>query len=156
MSHLNPLISAICNGLLPCWVFLPCPCPPLYIWGDRITWKVLAEYSWSPTTTQLGSFLFTAAGSTPIRVVTIEVRYINELSLSLEHSMPITSPAARVWQAPELFVAESYRRRVLEKASSSASSALSALNIHHMLLSLQSSMSSSLPSTSGCFEAVRC
>ena len=64
--------------------------------GDRVTWKILAEYSWSPTTTQLGSFLFTAAGSTPIRVVTIEVRYINELSLSLEHSMPITSHAARV------------------------------------------------------------
>ena len=77
-------------------VFRAGPCPPLYIRGDKVTWKVLAEYSWSPTTTQLGSFLFTAAGSTPIRVVTIEVRYINELSLSLEHSMPITSPAARV------------------------------------------------------------
>ena len=70
------------------------PCPPLYIRGDRVTWKVLAEYSWSPTTTQSGSFLCTAASSTPIRVVTKEVRYIHKLSLTLEHSMPISSPAA--------------------------------------------------------------
>ena len=62
--------------------------------GDRVTWKVLSEYSWSPTTTQLGSFLCTAANSTPIRVVTKEVRYIHELSLTLEYSMPISSPAA--------------------------------------------------------------
>ena len=45
------------------------PCPPLYIWGDRVTWKVLAEYSWSPTTTRSDSFLCTAASSMPIRVV---------------------------------------------------------------------------------------
>ena len=44
--------------------------------GDRFTWKVLAEYSWSPTTIRLGSFLCTAASSTPIRVVTKEVRYM--------------------------------------------------------------------------------
>jgi len=69
------------------------PCPPLYIRGDRVTWKVLAEYSWSPTTTQSGSFLCTAASSMPIRVVTKEVRYIHELSLTLEHSMSISSPA---------------------------------------------------------------
>ena len=62
--------------------------------GDRVTWKVLAEYSWSPTTTQSGSFLHIAASSTPIRVVTREVRYIHELSLTLEHSMPTSSPAA--------------------------------------------------------------
>src|SRR6185503_12897333 len=56
--------------------------------------KVLAEYSWSPTTTQSGSFLCTAACSTPIRIITREVRYIHELSITLEHSMPISSPAA--------------------------------------------------------------
>ena len=70
------------------------PCPPLYIRGDRVTWKVLAQYSWSPTTTQSGSFLCTITSSTPIRVVTTEVRYIHNLSLTLEHSMPISSPAA--------------------------------------------------------------
>ena len=69
------------------------PCPPLYIRGDRVTWKVLTEYSWSPTATQSGSFLCTAASSMPIRVVKKEVRYIHELSLTLEHSMSITSPA---------------------------------------------------------------
>ena len=69
------------------------PCPPLYIRGDRVTWKILAEYSWRPTITQSGSFLYTAASSTPIRVVTREVRFIHELSLTLEHSMPISSPA---------------------------------------------------------------
>ena len=71
------------------------PCPPLYIRGDRVTWKVLAEYSWSPTTTQSSSFLHTAASSTPIRVVTREVRYIYELSLTLEHSMSVSSSAAQ-------------------------------------------------------------
>src|SRR6185436_10268883 len=70
------------------------PCPPLYIRGDRVTWKVLAEYSWSPTTTQSGSFLCTAASLTPIRVVTREVRYIHKLSLTLEHSMSVSSPVA--------------------------------------------------------------
>ena len=29
-------------------VFRGCLCPPLYIRGDKVTWKVLAEYSWSP------------------------------------------------------------------------------------------------------------
>ena len=90
------------NTLRPVWLFvLPQvlmmfrggPCPPLYIRGDKITWKVLAEYSWSPTTTQQGSFLCTAASSTPIQVVTRGVRYIHELSLILEHSMSISSPA---------------------------------------------------------------
>ena len=65
-----------------------------YISGrDRVTWKVLAEYSWSPTTTQSGIFLCTAASSTSIRVVTKEVRYIHELSLTLEHSISISNPA---------------------------------------------------------------
>ena len=31
--------------------------PALINLGDRVTWKVLAEYSWSPSTTQSGSFL---------------------------------------------------------------------------------------------------
>ena len=70
------------------------PCPPLYIRGNRVTWKVLAEYSWSPTTARYGSFLCTAASSTLIRVVTKEVRYIHDLSLTLEYSMPISSPTA--------------------------------------------------------------
>jgi len=70
------------------------PCPPLNIRGDEVTLKVLVEYSWNPTTTQSGSFLCTAASFTPIRVVTREVRYIHVLSLTLEHSMPISSPAA--------------------------------------------------------------
>src|SRR6185503_6382445 len=61
--------------------------------GDRVIWKVLAEYSWSPSTARSGSFLCTAASSTPIWVVTKRVRYIHELSLTLEHSMPISSPA---------------------------------------------------------------
>ena len=65
----------------------------IYPGGDRVTWKVLAEYSWSPTTTQSGSFLYTAASSMSIRVVTKEVRYIHELSLTLEHFMSISSPA---------------------------------------------------------------
>src|SRR6185295_9510366 len=58
-----------------------------------VTWKVLAEYSWSPTTTQSGSFLCTEASSMPIRVVTKEARYIHELSLTLEQSISISSPA---------------------------------------------------------------
>jgi len=74
--------------------------PALIYSGDRVTWKVLAEYSWSPTTTQSGSFLYTAASSTPIRVVTREVRYIHKLSLTLEHSMPISSPAASGLTSP--------------------------------------------------------
>ena len=61
--------------------------------GDRVTWKILTEYSWSPTTTQSDSFLCTTASSTPIRVVTKEVRYIHELFLTLEHSTPVSSPA---------------------------------------------------------------
>ena len=69
------------------------PAHPYISGGDRVTWKVLAEYSWNPTTTQSCSFLCTTASSTPIRVVTREVRYIHKLSLTLEYSMPISSPA---------------------------------------------------------------
>ena len=68
--------------------------PALTYPGDRVTWKVLAEYSWSPTTTQSGSFLCTVASSMPMRVVTKEVRYIHELSLTLEHSISVSNPAA--------------------------------------------------------------
>ena len=64
------------------------------------TWKVLAEYSWSLTTVRSGSFLCTEASSTPIRVVTREVMYIHELSLTLEYSMPINSPAAPSLTSP--------------------------------------------------------
>ena len=60
--------------------------------NNRVTWTILAEYSWNSTTTQSGSFLCTAASSTPIRVVTKVVRYIHELFLTLEYSMPISSP----------------------------------------------------------------
>src|SRR6185503_11740374 len=86
------------------------PCPLLYIRGDRVTWKVLAEYSWSPTTTQSGSFLCTAASSMPIRVVTREVRYIHELSLTLEHSMSIS-------RCPGSDKPRALRSRVLQASS---------------------------------------
>ena len=71
-----------------------------------------SEYSWSPTTTQSGNLLCTAASSTPIRVVTKEIRYIHELSLILEHSMPISSPAA-----PDLTSPRALRSRVLQASS---------------------------------------
>ena len=58
-------------------------------------------YMESPSRVQLesyyntiGSILCTAASSTPIRVVTREVRYIHELSLTLQYSIPISSLAA--------------------------------------------------------------
>ena len=70
------------------------PAHPYISGEDRVIWKVLAEYSWSPTTTQSGSFLCTVASSTPIWVVTKEIRYIHKLSLTLEHSMPISRLAA--------------------------------------------------------------
>ena len=70
------------------------PAHPYIFWRDRVTWKVLAEYSWSPTITLSDSFLCTTASSTPIRVVTKEVRYINVLSLTLEYSVPMSSSAA--------------------------------------------------------------
>ena len=76
--------------------------PALIYPGDKVTWKVLAEYSWSPTTIQSGSFLHTAASFTPIQVVTRDVRYIHESSLTLEHSMPMSSPAAPGLTIPSL------------------------------------------------------
>ena len=68
--------------------------PALIYPGGQGYMEVLAEYSGNPTTTQWGSFLCTVASSTPIRVVKREVRYIHELFLTLEHSIPIISPAA--------------------------------------------------------------
>ena len=109
------IISYVLCGLycLRCWwLFGGGPCPPLYIQGDRVTWKVLAEYSWSPTTAWSGSFLCTAASPTPIRVVTREVTYIHELSLTLEHSMPISSPAAQGLTSPQAL-----RSRVLQTSN---------------------------------------
>ena len=88
------------------------PARPYIFRGDRVTWKVLAEYSWSPTTIQSGSFLCTVAHSMSIRVVTKEVRYIHELSLTLEHSMPISSSAA-----PGLISPRALRSRVLQASS---------------------------------------
>ena len=52
--------------------------------------RVLLESYYNP----VGKFPCATASSTPIRVVTKEVRYIHELSLTLEHFMPISSPAA--------------------------------------------------------------
>ena len=51
--------------------------------------RVLLESYYNP----VGLFLCTSASSTSIRVVTKEVRYIHALSLTLEHSMPMSSPA---------------------------------------------------------------
>ena len=42
----------------------------------------------------IGWFPCIAASSTPIRIVTREVRYIHDLSLTLEHSIPISNPVA--------------------------------------------------------------
>ena len=88
------------------------PARPYISGGDRVTWNVLAEYSWSLTTTQSGSFLCIAAGSTPIRVVTKEVRYIHELSLTLEYSMSISSPAV-----PGLISPRALHSQVLQASS---------------------------------------
>ena len=86
----------LCGGLycLRCRCLWRGSLPALTYPGDRVTWKVLAEYSWSPTTTQSGSFFCTAASTTRIRVVTREAKYIHELSLTLEHSMSVSSPVA--------------------------------------------------------------
>ena len=130
------------------------PCPPLYIRGDRVTWKVLAEYSWNPTTTQSGSFLYTAANSTPIRVVTREIRYIHELSLILttcyaykqsrcpgSDKLPSSSEPSPT--GVEYFAG---RLRVLQVVKTP----------FRLLLSLPSDTSSSPPCTSECLEAMRC
>ena len=103
--------------------------PALIYPGDMFTWKVRAEYNWSLTTTRSGSFFCNAASPTPIRAVTREVRYIHELSLTLEHSISVSSPAARGLTSPGVFIAESYRRRVLGWASSSISSSQNILPV---------------------------
>ena len=48
----------------------------------------------------VGLFHCNASSSTPIRVVTREARYIHALSLTLEHSMPISSPVAPTLTSP--------------------------------------------------------
>ena len=88
------------------------PADPYISGGTGLHEKILAEYSWNPTTTQSGSFLCTAASSTSIWVVTREVRYIHELSLTLEHSMHISSPTA-----PGLTSPRALRSRVLQASS---------------------------------------
>ena len=40
-------VDDVSRGSLPALIYL----------GDRVTWKVLAEYSWSPSTIRSGSFL---------------------------------------------------------------------------------------------------
>ena len=133
--------------------FLRGSLPALIYPGDRIIWKVLAEYSWSPTTTQLNSFLYTATSSTPIRVVTRELRYIHELSLTLEHSMPISSPAALGLTSPRAL-----RSRVLQASSTWTASLSTSSSQNTLPIASGSSFryDSSPPSTSGCFEAVMC
>ena len=81
--------------------------PALIYPGDRVTWKVLAEYSWSPTTTRSGSFLVLQLVLRLFGKLQ-EVRYIHELSLILEHSMSISSPAA-----PGLTIPQALCSRVL-------------------------------------------
>ena len=88
------------------------PARPYISEGTWLHGKVLDEYSWSPTTTQSDSFLCTTASSTPIRVVIRDVRYIQELSLTLEHSMPISNPAAPGQKSPRAL-----RSRVLQTSS---------------------------------------
>ena len=121
--------------------------------GGQVTWKVLAKYSWSPTTTQSGSFLCTAASSTLIWVVTKEVRYIHKLSLTLEHSMPISSPAT-----PGLTSPRALHSRVLQASSTwwASSSTSSSQNVLLVASGPSLDMPSGPSSTSGCFEAVRC
>ena len=68
-SCVIPYVLCCCLYCLRCWCVWRGPCPPLFIQGDRVTWKVLAEHSWNPITTQSGSFLCTADSSMPIQVV---------------------------------------------------------------------------------------
>ena len=60
----------------------------------------------------VGQFPCTSANSMPIRAVTREVRYIHELSLTLEYSVPISSPAA-----PGLTSPRALHSRVLQASS---------------------------------------
>ena len=85
--------------------------PALIYLGGHGYMESPSQVSWSPTTTQSGSFLCTAASSTPIRVVTKEVKYIHELSLTLEYSTPVSSPAVPgltgSWSVATLFACPS-------------------------------------------------
>ena len=70
--------------------------------------RVLLESNYN----QSGWFPYTIASPTPIQVVTKEVRYIHALSLTLETSMPMSSPAA-----PGLTSPRALRSRVLQASS---------------------------------------
>ena len=111
-SYVIPYV--LCSGLycLKCRCLLRGSLPAIIYPGGQ-------SYMESPSSVQLESFyntigLFpcTAASSTPIRVVTKEVRYIHELSLTLEHFMPISSPAARGLTSPRAL-----HSRVLQASS---------------------------------------
>ena len=56
--------------------------------------RVLLEFNYNLDR----QFSCTTANSTPIRVVTKEVRYIHALSLTLEHSMPIRNMMVQATQ----------------------------------------------------------
>ena len=86
--------------------------PALIYPGGQGYMESPSRVHWSPTATQSGSFLCTAASSMLIRVVTKEVRYIHELFLTLEHFMSISSPAVLGLTSPR-----SLRSRVLQASS---------------------------------------
>ena len=67
--------------------------PALIYPGGQVYMEGPSRVQLSPTTVRSGSLLCTAASPTPIWVVTREVRYIHELSFTLEYSMSISSPA---------------------------------------------------------------
>ena len=99
-------------------------------------------------------FPCTAGSFTPIQVVTKEVRYIHALSLTLESSMPMSSPAV-----PGLTSPRALRSRVLQASSASE-------DVHRVLLDASGFSYSVLESFErfdqsseyfpGCIEAMRC
>ena len=76
-NTLRPVWLLVLSLVLIC--FEGVPARPYISGGDMVKWKVLAEYSWSPTTTWSGSLLVLQLVLHLIRVVTGEVRYIHEL-----------------------------------------------------------------------------
>ena len=63
----------------------------------------------------IGEFPCITTSSTPIRVVTTEVRYINALSLTIEPSIPTNSPAAQGLTAPRYVVKGICFSKIFEK-----------------------------------------
>ena len=45
------------DDVMRLYILRAVPARPYIVWGDRVIWKVLAEYCWSPITTWSGSFL---------------------------------------------------------------------------------------------------